>query len=57
MTLAYSMLIDHEALKKDDVHEYFDWLCIKCSLASLNSRTRGQIALLPLMIFQTLFLQ
>ena len=57
-SLADSMLIDHEALRElDGVHELIDWLPLEQLLSDIHSKSRGEKAWPPLMMFKALLLQ
>ena len=57
-SLAEAMLIDHDALKElDDVHALIDWSRIEQRLSDIHSKTRGEQAWPPLMMFKALLLQ
>ena len=57
-SLADAILIDHDALKElDDVHELIDWSHLERLLSDIHSRTKGEKAWPPLMMFKALLLQ
>ena len=57
-SLADGMLIDHDALKElDGVHELIDWSRLEQLLSGIYSKTRGEKARPPLMMFKALLLQ
>jgi IS5 family transposase len=57
-SLADSMLIDHDALRElDDVHALINWLPLEQLLSSIHSKSRGEKAWPPIMMFKTLLLQ
>jgi IS5 family transposase len=57
-SLADSMLIDHDALRElDDVHALINWLPLEQLLSSIHSKSRGEKAWPPIMMFKALLLQ
>lgn len=57
-SLADGMLIDHDALKElDGVHELIVWSRLEQLLSGIHSKTRGEKAWPPLMMFKALLLQ
>lgn len=57
-SLADSMLVDHDALKElDGVHDLIDWSKLELLLADIHSKTKGEKAWPPLMMFKSLLLQ
>jgi transposase, IS5 family len=57
-SLADSMLIDHEALRElDDVHELINWLPLEQLLSGIHSKSKGEKAWPPIMMFKALLLQ
>jgi IS5 family transposase len=57
-SLADSMLIDHDALRElDDVHALINWLPLEQLLSGIHSKSRGEKAWPPIMMFKALLLQ
>jgi IS5 family transposase len=57
-SLADSMLIEHDALKElDAAHELIDWFPIEQLLSGIHSKSKGEKAWPPLMMFKALLLQ
>jgi IS5 family transposase len=52
------MLIDHDALRElDDVHAIINWLPLEQLLSGIHSKSRGEKAWPPIMMFKALLLQ
>lgn len=57
-SLTESMLIEHDALKElDNVHELITWSRIESLLSNIHTKTKGEKAWPPLMMFKALLLQ
>lgn len=57
-SLADALVVEHSAITElDDVHELIDWSRVEKLLSDIHTKTRGEQAWPPLMMFKTLLLQ
>lgn len=57
-SLVDSMLVAHEAIKElDELNQLIDWSCVEVHLSHIHSKTRGEKAWPPLLMFKALLLQ